>query len=259
MSINEIFDDEFTKSRRGLLIIFSIGFLHSLLGVSLIDAKISIPGLPEVVASTPNNLTFAYMLLALYATYRYLLNSGKQFSEVCRLSFSWGVDNFITRWLFSKILTEDNYLVIDEEADISNNVVRMKVYEEQGFIAYLIGFKLNGLALENCWIELRPTSISQPKVIKESLRDMWGFYESTEGLSQDEASAGYIQYSSHRIKSIKIRFLIYLMNVISNFICLFRKPRAFDYWTPVVLNLALLVWLCYEKQFFIYNFLRCTS
>lgn len=77
MSINEIFDDEFTKSRRGLLIIFSIGFLHSLLGVSLIDAKISIPGLPEVVASTPNNLTFAYMLLALYATYRYLLNSGK--------------------------------------------------------------------------------------------------------------------------------------------------------------------------------------
>ncbi|MCR3940098.1 MULTISPECIES: hypothetical protein [Aeromonas] len=259
MLINEIFDDEFTKSRRGLLIIFSIGFLHHLLGISFIDAKISIPGLPEVVASTPGNLTFAYIMFTLYATYRYVLNSGKQFSEVCRLSFSWGVGNFLARWVFSKILTDDNYIVIDEEMDASNNIVRIKSYEEQGFIAYIIGFKLDGFVLEHCWIKLSPTSSPQPKAIVKSLKDMWGFYENSDDLSNDERSAGYIQYSSHRIRSMKIRFTMYLIIAMSNFTCLFRKPRSFDYWTPVILNIALLVWLCYEKMIFISLFHISTS
>lgn len=252
MAINEIFDDEFTKSRRGLLIVFSIGFIHQLLGVRFVDAKISIPWLPEVIASHPENLIYAYMILMLYATYRYILNSGRQFSEVCRVSLSWGVGTFWGRLFLSKLLTGDYYFVEENEQTIENNTVTLLVYEESDFIAYRIGFNLNGLLLENSWIELRPQCVSQPKALISPLKDKWSFNDNSRELVNDEQSAGYQLFTTHRIKSTLIRYSFYTIIFVSIIIGLFRKPKAFDYWTPVVLNSSLLVWLCIEKN--VYSF-----
>lgn len=239
--VNEIFDDEFTRSRRGLLIIFSIGFMHQLLEIKFIDAKISIPGLPEIMASHPERIVYAYILLVFYATYRYMLNSWRQFSEICRISFSWGIETALGRFFSSNYITSDMYKVSNDANYIKNNIVVLNAYEEDS-VSYRIGFNLDLFIFKECWVEL-PPSISNPILLSSPTKEQWGFYNTTHELDPEEQGRGITSYEAYRIKSKIIKGYLYAILLFSIIICLIKNPKAFDYWTPVVLNIILMIWM----------------
>ncbi|MGY3877276.1 hypothetical protein ACW5WK_07500 [Aeromonas enteropelogenes] len=241
MMVKEIFDDEFTRSRRGLLIIFSIGFIHQLLEIKFIDAKISIPGLPEIIASHPERIVYAYILLVFYATYRYVLNSKMEFSEICRMAFSWGIETTLGRFFSSNYITSDMYRVSNDSNYIKNNVVVLNAYEEDS-VSYIIGFNLDSCFFKECWVEL-PPSISNPMLLNSPTKEQWGFYNTTHELDPEEQRLGITSYEAYRIKSKTIKGYLYAILLFSIIICLIKNPKAFDYWTPVVLNIILMIWM----------------
>lgn len=241
MIINEVFDDKFTKSQRGLLIIFSIGFMHQLLGVILADAKISIPGLPEIIFAHPENIIHVYVFLTIYATYRYILNSGTQFSEVCRMSFAWGIETLFGRAFSALYITDDMYKVSDDERFIKNSTVVLNAYEEKS-ISYKVGFKIDSCFFKECWVELPPYA-SNPKLISSPFKEKWGFYDTTYELDPEAQAYGVTSYEAYRIKHPLIKLCLYMMLLLSVLICFFKNPKAFDYWTPAALNIALVFFI----------------
>ena len=82
-------DTSFTSTGKGLMWLFTIGLIHTVLGTSVIGNEIAIPTLPVIHIEHPDLIYYLYWALVWYSIYRYFLHSKSIIRKLNIKSMGW--------------------------------------------------------------------------------------------------------------------------------------------------------------------------
>lgn len=245
--IEKITEHSFTATSRGLLILFIIGALKISLGINFLTNSITIPWFPTIEFAHLDRVIYVYWGFVWYAIFRYCLYNYNQFSLINSLAlerqFKVGI---IGNWFINKFL-------FDKDEHLS--VKRISVEDKEFYMVDVYSTVVEGTSSSVSFIFSQSTTVTkvrvnvtlpfgkEPKcVTDEEISKKFGeFKDVTDDSSGEPDETKYV--SGNGLTAI-MYLLLYLLTWYSTAIYLFRNPKSFDVFLPVILNLALFAyWL----------------
>ncbi|WP_153915975.1 hypothetical protein [Shewanella sp. TC10] len=252
--IDKITEPTFTNSSKGLLTLFCIGLVHTVIGVDLTSTEIAIPWFPSINFPNPERITYLYWGLVVFAMYRYtlyhlhIIRNGYCRALMMFLNSSSLGKNFIDKNVFSDGITHQ---VSFEDDGESAPTIKIQHYtydgdpeaptqDDNGWdLAASVEFVFTDeYALEKITFSENPTYDFEEMALKKpEVRESWGLKEF---IYDDHSST----FKSAKINDFKLRYGL-RFNVLRNYLKILMSSKdEFDLLVPLLLNLTLLVlWL----------------
>ena len=250
--IEKITDPTFTNSSKGLLTLFCIGLVHTVVGVDLTSTEIAIPWLPSINFPNTDRLMYLYWGAVAYTIYRYVLHNILPFREsyfkaICLFLKSSSGKSFIDSTIYDKNLTHQVEVINDLESLPTVTIKHFEHGEEygsQGFelmATFEMIFNKDYSFNKIVYSEHPHYTIDEILLRQKETRDKWGL---SQYAIDDEQSA----FVSREIKSkwFRLRFRIPAIRKYLNLLA--SNKDTFDLSLPVVLNLALFIY-CVSVNF----------
>ncbi|MGR6838072.1 hypothetical protein ACU5DF_02775 [Aliivibrio wodanis] len=135
--IDKITDPTFTNSSKGLLTLFCIGLIHTVVGVDLTSTEIAIPWLPSINFPNTDRFSYLYWGLVTFTIYRYMLHNIRPFKEsyfraICLFLKSSAGKSFIDNTIYAKNLSHQIEVLDDSESLPSILIKHFDYGEEYG-------------------------------------------------------------------------------------------------------------------------------
>ncbi|MCC4854439.1 hypothetical protein LMH78_01360 [Vibrio lentus] len=241
--IERITDPTFTSSSKGLMTLFCIGVAHQVIGIKITESQIAIPWLPKVEFLHPEKLSILFIVLVLYAVFRYLLHQKPTLKELNIRALKEGLSsNWIGKWFVFKYILHhnDKPLVIEGESPVIKGcrAVSLGTFQEN-----------NSPASEWFYLEFDDSTFvnrasaqvhialgrSQKPLNDPEIPKYWGKFNTYDTDAENET------FSLNAIESFWLRALLILINLYFTLGLMKRSPLAFDFLLPVILNLGLVI------------------
>ena len=251
--IEKITDPTFTNSSKGLLTLFCIGLIHTVVGVDLTSTEIAIPWLPSINFPNTERLSYLYWGAVAYTVYRYVLHNILPFKEsyfkaICLFLKSSSGKSFIESTIYARSLTYQVEVIDDLESKPRVTIKHYDYSEEYGptgavlMATFEMNFNKDYSFDKLVYTENPDYTIDGIALRQQETRDKWGLSLYT----FDDQEPAFI---SREIKSIWFRLKFGIPTIRKYFRLLVSTKDTFDLSIPVFLNLALFIY-CISADYF---------
>jgi len=247
--IDKITDPTFTNTSKGLLTLFCIGIVHTVIGVDLTSTEIAIPWLPSINFPNPERISYLYWGLVSFAMYRYTLHhlhiirEGYCNALVMFLKSGTSGKKFIDKELFSDKITHQVKFENEKETPPKIKIEHytydgdpeVPTHDDKGWdvVANVEFIFTNEFELERITFSENPSYDFDEMALKNTdKRELWGLKEF---IYDDQTSL----FSTPKIKSFWLRNKLRLSVLRCYFKILVSSKEAFDLLIPLVLNASL--------------------
>ncbi|MEZ8115199.1 hypothetical protein ACED44_09685 [Vibrio splendidus] len=241
--IERITDPTFTSSSRGLMTLFCIGAVHQVIGIKITESQIAIPWFPKVEFLHPEKLSMLFIVLVLYATFRYLLHQKPTLKELNIRSLKEGLSsNWIGKWFVFKYILHhnDKPLIIEGESPVIKDcrAISLGTFQDKDFPVsewFYLEFD-NSIFVNRASAKVHlAIGKSQKPLNDPDIPKYWGKFNTYDTDADNET------FSLNAIESFRLRALMILINLYLTLGLMKRSPLAFDFLLPVILNLGLVI------------------
>jgi len=249
--IDKITDPTFTNSSKGLLTLFCIGLVHTVIGVDLTSTEIAIPWLPSINFPNTERIAYLYWGLVGFAMYRYTLHNlhiVREFYFQALVQFfksDVSGKKFIDNNIFSKEITHQVQVVNDKQSEPKIKIQHYTydgdqeapTHGDKGWeVVADVEFKYTSeYALEKITFDENLSYCYDEMALKKhEVLELWGFKEL---IYDDQTSI----YKSPKIKSFLLRYKLRFNVFRYYFKILASSKDVFDLLIPLALNTTLLV------------------
>ncbi len=239
--IEKITDPSFTSSAKGLMTLFCIGLIHNMIGIKITDSVISIPWFPKIEFINPSRIFDLFIVFVVYAVYRYILHNKPVFRRINAQAMYVGLrdseDRSIGAWfIYNYILTKPTSYSVSpptEDRQISN--IDIDSYQDTD-LPRTETFKL--IFNSSFFVNQAESSyvVSQGIEHKAVSNNYWGTFLQQE-MKESDFSTKYLP----KIRPLKLRILLIIINCIYTLKYMFKNPATFDYVLPIILNFGLII------------------
>lgn len=241
--IERITDPSFTSSSKGLMTLFCIGVVHQVIGIEVTESQIAIPWFPKVEFLHPEKLSMLFIILVLYAVFRYVLHQKPTLKELNIRSLKEGLSsNWIGKWFVFKYILHhyDKPLIKDDQSPVIKDcrAVSLGTFQDRDFPAsewFYLEFD-NSVFVNRASAKINHALGKEQKPLNDpDAPTLWGKFNNYD-TDADEATL-----SLNTIDSFRLRSLLVLINLYFTLGLMKRSPLAFDFLLPVILNLGLVI------------------
>lgn len=237
-------DTTFTSTRKGLMWLFTIGLVHTVLGTHIIGNEITIPTLPIIRIENPNYIYYLYWALVWYSIYRYFLHSKPIIRKLNIKSMGWLFEHsafggfILYRYIFKDKNDSFQTKIIDSSVTLEYQEIDDRDAEHPNVIGmYYIKFFSNESYFINAFkayntYTLQPTF--QP--LQKYGIHYFGNNQECESITVNP------------ITDFKLSFLLKVANVYASLRLAIKDIQHFDIFFPPACNIVLFI-------FFLYSFL----
>ncbi|EKO3399275.1 hypothetical protein KW542_07330 [Vibrio fluvialis] len=245
--IEKITEHSFTATSRGLLILFIIGALKISLGINFLTNSITIPWFPTIEFAELDNVIYIYWSFVGYAVIRYCLYNYNEFSRLNSLALARQLDyGLIGNWFINKyIFDKDEVCFVRHIPVESKECYLVEIYSMvvEGKSNSVIFFFDQSTTVTNVRVNVTVPFGKTPKcVTDEDISKKFGTFKDVTDDSKGEPDE--TKYASGNGLTAMMYLRLYFLTWYSTTLYLFRNPKSFDVFLPVILNLALFAyWL----------------
>lgn len=233
----EASSEDKTKTAKGLLLLFIVGFLPIFVGIEIKHFVIDLPWLINAEISNPVRFTYFYCFVVTYAVYRhYIMNKSLAdcFKAKCIQNFLnnriFGIQ-FVNKYIFS---CKDVYSTRFEESEESFSVL-VCGYSESDDLIPSETFTITVLPNSKCSISFHAPDFTQPFTEK---KDEWGAYFHICNIQEDDSSR-YLSAENVNLRPGRVTKILTAWSYIFSLKTLLQDVRFIDFYAPVILNLGL--------------------
>ncbi|EKO3388751.1 hypothetical protein OMA37_000514 [Vibrio fluvialis] len=242
--IDKFTDPTFTESAKGLMTLFCIGAVHTVLGVELVDAEIAVPWFPTVIFNNPKNLIYLYWGMTFYAIYRYCLHNATiirsyWFDALLKGLKSPSGASFISKTIW---LSDGSYEVTrrskgNNDIDIigyffiDSENPREQIQENVYYFTFKYSeqYQFQGIECSSSPdYEVKGACFSDKNIASK-----WGlnrFWDEDRDL--EEFKGDFIKSKTYRFRLFRLRLIPYVFSLLSS-------KTTFDLMLPILLNILL--------------------
>lgn len=243
--IEKITDPTFTNSSKGLLTLFCIGLVHTVVGIDLTSTEIAIPWLPSINFPNTDRLPYIYWALVGFAIYRYTLH----YIPTIKMYYFLSMERFFRKDkrgedLIRKEILSSKLSYKVSIIDIEGDQPSIKIVHSQHDGNYLESVCVFEIIFKEGFIFDKITFSENPdhQIDEIALKTKGNFNKW--GLRWFIDEEGNEEYESYSIKDSKLENALRFGVMKNYFRILISSKDAFDLLMPIVLNISLfVVWI----------------
>lgn len=226
-------------SGKGLLVLFIIGVVKFKLGIEFTTNTIEIPWLPKVEIKSIENIVYLYWGLVAYTCYRYWIYSKPTFSEVgakalgCYLDCTKIGKRFVRKYILDKEAKFISSACQNEHTKQWSTRIQ-SFNEEVPTESFYLEFK-EASHPQSASSSVGPDGMPQKCLTDDKLIKLWGCSTCRHDEQYPEIRTIY------KIESRLLRLMLLQLTVWLSIRYVCFKPKGFDVFIPLLLNLGLFV------------------
>lgn len=228
-------------SARGLMILFAIGVIPIIVGISVTDLYVSIPWLMNVSIEHSDRFTLIYAALLAYSVYRFRL-SNLETSRYCKLASMKEFLNNKTygyRFIRNFIFSGDGPLAVKYESKADTPLIRIiSHFDREDPSEPYDEFSISVREPNVIFVELR--SVKDKTYQDAGVSDGWGItYDPF--VNYGDMATNASETTAIKSRTLRYRIAIYLF--VFSFKAAAKNIKCLDYFIPIYCNIGLLVYL----------------
>lgn len=242
-SLEQLTDQSFTSSSKGLLTLFLIGLFKLVLGVEFVGSEISIPWLPVVHFEHLSRLSSLYWGLVVYAVCRYILANKLLIKDIFLDAQTWGLNKTLwgKQFVYKFLLDKGTPYTVSRKKNENHNTINIETYEDPYSISEVFklcyGFENEINRVE---VSMHPGySIKRRYITDEKLnKKHWNLHKyDGPDKNPEEEILYYIGYKiSYRVH-VELRILM----LYATLLMMMKDLKTLDFMFPLIAIISLAI------------------